>query len=142
MEPARGEGGVPFGLYEADLEAPGMNFIMDARVIADVAAGVIGDLPCVVTHDADVDEPCHGFLQRKELAEAPVQREVIAGSDIHAADVTVDLIGGGQRQRRVLVIEGIPDAGELHLVRPESQAGVVRSAIALGSSRHVNAVAK
>jgi len=60
----------PGQVNEGDLSADSVNLVMHARV-GGRTAGIVGDLPTVVTGRADFEQQRVVFLQRQELADAP-----------------------------------------------------------------------
>src|SRR5215813_8639226 len=116
---------LPREVGQAELAAHRMDVVMHLAV-GRIAARVVADLPTVVAGRANFEQQ---FLIPGEwhvLADAPVQREALAGGQVEVVLVGIDFVGQRGGDGGGLVGPGIPRHRPLQLVRPEAVPDVVR----------------
>ena len=71
----------PWHVGQTELAAYSMDLVAS---VAGGAAAIVGDLPRVITGRTDFEQQAHVLPERQELADAPVEREIVAGSHVEA----------------------------------------------------------
>src|SRR5262245_66541988 len=93
--------------------------------VTGVAAAVVGDLPSVVARRTHFEQQALVLPQREELADAPVESEVVTRRDVEVPLLAVRFVGQHGDDRRALVVHRIPRGRALNLVGPETVANAV-----------------
>src|SRR5262249_4644759 len=90
------------------------------------AAAIIGDLPGAIASRADFEKEAHVLLEGQKLADAPVEREMVAGRYVEIFFLLVRFVGQRRDDGCRFVSHRIPRDRALELVRPEPVAEIVR----------------
>src|SRR5262245_17294071 len=95
----------PWHVCQANLTAYGVHLIARA---ARGTAGIVGDLPRVVSSQTAVELHAQILFERKVLAEAPVEREIVAGDKIEVFLLGVLFVSQRRDDGSRLVVHWIP----------------------------------
>src|SRR5262245_24691807 len=115
----------PRQVGQAELAAHGMDLVVYLAV-ARVSARIVADLPTAVARRTNFEQECLITGQRQVLADAPVEREALAGCQVKVVLGGIDFVGQRGSDGGGLVGPGIPGYRALQLVRPEAISDVVR----------------
>src|SRR5579883_823996 len=85
------QGDIPGSVRDSYLSTNAVNLVMHVG-IAGVAAGIVGDLPTIITGWTDFEHQAFIAGQREVLAQAPIESEMLAWCNIEPLLVSIDLI--------------------------------------------------
>jgi hypothetical protein len=113
---------VPWHVRYTKLTADGVNLVAD---ILGSASAIVGNLPGVVTSNAYFGQHGHVLLERKVLADSPVEGKPVARCKVEILLLSTRVVRQSRYDCRGLAGHRVPRHRALHLLLPETVPDVV-----------------
>src|SRR5262245_10087192 len=127
----------PWHVRESDLTTRRMHLVQHVRR-GGIASRIMRYLPDVVPRRPYFEQQGLALIQGHVLADAPGEREVLAGRQVEILLLAVHLVRQRRHDGSALVLERIPRATKLRLRGPEAEADVVgRLALERANAGHM-----